>query len=89
MYEIEVAPAAHRDFTKLKSKIHRHDLDRLREAINNLAEDPRPQGTRKIVGSEGCYRIRVGDYRIVYEVDDRASLVVLLQVKRRTETTYS
>jgi mRNA-degrading endonuclease RelE of RelBE toxin-antitoxin system len=47
-----------------------------------------PQGVRKIKGGAGAYRIRVGDFRIVYDVYDSDKLVLILQVVRRTETTY-
>ena len=88
MYRIEVSPAAGRDLDRLKKRIQRLDFERLRTAIGNLADDPRPHGVRKIKGAETAYRIRVGDYRVVYEVYDRDSLVLILQVVRRTETTY-
>ena len=88
MYRIEVSPAADRDLNRLKKRIQRLDFERLRTAIGNLADDPRPHGVRKIKGAETAYRIRMGDYRIVYEVYDRDSLVLILQVVRRTETTY-
>ena len=88
MYRIEVSPAADRNLEQLKKRIQQHDFERLRTAIRNLANDPRPHGARKIEGTEKAYRIRVGAYRVVYEVYDKDSLVLLLQVVRRTETTY-
>jgi len=88
VYRIEVSPAADRDLERLKRRIQRLDFERLRTAVGNLADDPRPHGVRKIKGAETAYRIRVGDYRVVYEVYDRDSLVLILQVVRRTETTY-
>ncbi|MEO0248163.1 MAG: type II toxin-antitoxin system RelE/ParE family toxin [candidate division WOR-3 bacterium] len=88
MYQIEVAPAADRDLDNLKRRIRRRDFERLRMAIRNLASDPRPPGVRKIEGTERAYRIRVGAYRVVYEVYDKEKLVLILRVARRTETTY-
>lgn len=88
MYRIEVSPAADRDLERLKRRIQRRNFERLRTAIRSLADNPRPHGVRKIKGTERAYRIRVGDYRVVYEVYDKESLVLLLQVARRTETTY-
>ena len=88
MYRIEVSPAAYRDLLKLKERIQRHSLERLRAAIRSLAGEPRPHGVRKIKGSERTYRIRTGNYRIVYEVYDKENLVLILHVGRRTETTY-
>lgn len=88
MYTIEVSPAAERDLERLKRRIQRHDFERLRVAIRALADEPRPHGVRKIEGAETAYRIRVGSYRVVYEVYDTENLVLILQVIRRTETTY-
>ena len=88
MYRIEIAPAADRDLEKLKGRIRRQDFERLRDAIGSLADEPRPQGVRKIKGAEKAYRIRVGSYRVVYDVYDNNNLVLILQVVRRSETTY-
>ena len=88
MYRIEIAPAAERDLEKLKGRIRRQDFERLRDAIGSLADEPRPQGVRKIKGAEKAYRIRVGSYRVVYDVYDNDNLVLILQVVRRSETTY-
>ncbi len=88
MYRLEVSPAADRDLDRLKQRIRRHDFERLRIAIRGLADEPRPHGIRKIKGAERAYRIRAGNYRVVYEIYDNENLVLLLQVARRTETTY-
>lgn len=88
MYRLEVSPAADSDLERLKQRIRRHDFERLRIAIRGLANEPRPHGVRKIKGAERSYRIRVGNYRVVYDVYDNENLVLLLQVARRTETTY-
>ena len=88
MYRLEVSPAADRDLDRLKQRIRRHDFERLRTAIRGLADEPRPHRVRKIKGAERAYRIRVGNYRVVYEINDNESLVLILQVTRRTETTY-
>lgn len=88
MYRLEVSPAADRDLEKLKDRIRRQDFERLRDAVRGLSEEPRPQGVRKIKGVERAYRISVGNYRVVYEVYDSDKLVLILQVVRRSETTY-
>ena len=88
MYRLEISPAADRDLEKLKGRIRRQDFERLRVAVGGLAEEPRPKGVRKIKGAERAYRIRVGSYRVVYEVHDSENLVLILQVARRSETTY-
>jgi len=88
VYRIEVSPAADRDLEKFRGRIRRQDFERLRDAVRSLAEEPRPQGVRKIKGAEKAYRIRVGNYRVVYEVYDSDSLILILQVARRSEITY-
>ena len=87
-YRVEVSPAADRDLQKLRERILKQDFDRLAKAIDKLAEEPRPRGVRKIKDAVTAYRIRVGDYRIVYDVYDDKKLVIILQVVRRSETTY-
>ena len=88
MYRLEVSPAADRDLERLKGRIRREDFERLRASVRSLADEPRPHGVRKIKGAEEAYRIRVGSYRVVYEVCDSEQLVLILQVARRTEATY-
>jgi len=88
VYRLEVSPAADHNLEKLKRRIQRFNFERLRTAVRSLADDPRPHEVRKIEGSERAYRIRMGDYRVVYEIYDREGLVLILQVARRTETTY-
>ncbi len=88
MYRLEVSPAADRDLAKLKGRIRKQDFERLRAAVRSLADEPRPQGVRKIKDAERAYRIRVGSYRVVYEVYNDDNLVLILQVARRSETTY-
>jgi mRNA interferase RelE/StbE len=85
VHKLEVSPGADRDLAKLKRRIQRHDFERLRTAMRGLADEPRPQGARKIRGMERAFRIRVGSYRVVY--DDR-QLVVVFKVDRRSEGTY-
>jgi mRNA interferase RelE/StbE len=89
VYRIEISPAADRDLVKLKGRIRRQDFERLRIAFNALAEDPRPEGVRKIKGETRAYRIRVGSYRVVYEGYDKDNSVLILQLVRRSEATYS
>lgn len=58
---------------------------RLDEAIESLADDPRPPGCRKLAGTSDRYRVRVGDYRIVYRIDDGKVTVLVLLVGHRRE----
>jgi mRNA interferase RelE/StbE len=80
-YGIEVSPAAARQL----KKIDRGALPQIVEKIDSLAHDPRPHGCEKLTGYDDLYRVRVGDYRIVYAVEDRLVLVVVLKVGDRAE----
>ena len=81
MYAIEVAPAAERAIKKLSDEIRR----RIVKAILKLEEEPRPSGIRKLSGENDLYRIRVGDYRIVYKIQDDVLVVVIVRVGHRRE----
>jgi mRNA interferase RelE/StbE len=78
VYRIEISPAAGRDLEKLKGRINRWDFEHLREALNSLAKQPRPEGVRKIKGMEKAYRVRVGNFRIVYDICDEVLLILVL-----------
>ncbi|WP_295385613.1 type II toxin-antitoxin system RelE/ParE family toxin [uncultured Thiodictyon sp.] len=58
---------------------------RIGEAIDSLASDPRKPGTRKLEGSESLYRLRVGDYRVIYEIQDARLIIVVVKVGHRRE----
>jgi len=88
VYRLEVAPTADRDLDRLKQRIQRNDFERLRAAIRSLANEPRPHKVRKIRGADRAYRIRVGDYRVVYEIYDNEGMVLILHVARRSEVSY-
>ena len=83
-YRVELAPSAQRDLKAVPRQL----LPLLRQAILALAEEPRPRGARKVRGQERTWRIRVGRYRILYDVHDDRRLVVVLRVRRREEGTY-
>ena len=57
---------------------------RVRDAIGGLAQDPRPPGCLKLTGRDG-WRIRIGDYRVVYEIDDSGRTVTVLHVGHRRD----
>ncbi len=80
MYEIRLHPAAARAFQRLQGPLR----ERIANAIDSLAADPRPRGATKLAGSDD-YRIRVGDYRIVYAVDDSERLVLIARIAHRRE----
>ena len=68
-------------------RIHEPDFGRISSAILELEDDPRPRGCRKLRGLEG-WRIRVGDWRVIYAIDDEERLVTVVEIKRRREDTY-
>lgn len=83
-YRVELAPSAQRDLRRLPREVQ----IRLATPIQALADNPRPAGVRKLRGEERTWRIRVGPYRVVYDINDDREAVVILKVARRTETTY-
>ena len=80
-YRIEVAPAAVRQLRKLDPAARR----RVQAAIELLAHQPRPSGAKKLAGGDGEWRVRTGDYRIVYEVHDDVLLVLVVAVGHRRD----
>lgn len=80
MYEIRLHPEAVRGFRRLHGVMR----DRIETAIDGLAADPRPRGATKLAGRDD-FRVRVGDYRIVYAVDDAQRLVLVARIAHRRE----
>ncbi|KYH45353.1 type II toxin-antitoxin system RelE/ParE family toxin [Branchiibius sp. NY16-3462-2] len=80
-YRVQVAPAALRQLRKLDPPARR----RVQAAIELLRDEPRPNGARKLVGGEGEWRVRTGDYRIVYEINDNVLVVLVLAVGHRRD----
>lgn len=80
-YRIEVAPAALRQLRKLDPAARR----RVQAAIELLAEQPRPSGAKKLTGGEGEWRVRTGDYRIIYEIHDQVLLLLVVAIGHRRE----
>lgn len=73
----------HRKAKKTLDRLHGKELKRLRQAINALAENPYPKGTKKMVSYKNLYRIRVGDWRIVYKVENGKLMILILSVSSR------
>jgi len=79
-YTVEIKRSAEKEMDRLPNKIHRH----ISEKILALEANPRPPGTRKLQGGEG-YRLRIGDYRVLYTVDDQTRHVFVYSVAHRRE----
>jgi mRNA interferase RelE/StbE len=79
-YRIEIAPAAERQIRKLETAVRR----RVFQKIETLKSNPRPAGVEKLTGTD-LYRVRVGDYRIIYDIEDDVTRVLVLKVGNRKE----
>ena len=79
MYQIEITTSAHHHLRHL-SPLNRQ---RIHEAIGQLSQNPRPYGVKKLQGEVDFYRIRVGDYRILYIIDDSVKLVNIMRIMPR------
>jgi mRNA interferase RelE/StbE len=81
IYHVTLAPAAARQLRKFEPQVRR----RIQAAIELLATEPRPPASTRLVGGAGEWRVRTGDYRIVYEIEDARLLVLVLSVGHRRE----
>lgn len=79
-HTILLLPSAARDCDRLSRDVY----ERCRKAIAKLESTPRPPGCQKLVGEDG-YRIRFGDYRVLYRIDDAAKKIFVYRVKHRRE----
>ena len=80
-YSVQLAPSAERDLAALDKPVQR----RVAARIDALAENPRPAGVAKLQGEANAWRIRVGDYRIVYQIQDEVLLILVVNVGHRRE----
>lgn len=80
-YHVEISSSAEKFFRKLPQK----DLIRITSAILALRDDPYPVGCVKLSGEENCYRIRIGNYRIVYEMLAKKLLILILKIGHRKD----
>lgn len=78
-HRIELSPAAARQIRTLDAPARR----RIQAVVELLAQEPRPAGAKKLVGGDGEWRVRTGDYRVIYEVRDGVLLVLVLAVGHR------
>jgi mRNA interferase RelE/StbE len=70
---------------KILERLPRDLLQRIRRAINALADDPTPAGCKKLTGFDNYYRIRVGDWRITYAIFDEVLVVLVVEVAPRSD----
>lgn len=80
-HTIEFTPRAEKDFRASPPEIRR----RLAPKIDALKQNPRPRGAKSLEGPDGVLRLRVGDYRILYQVQDDRLVVLLVKIGHRRE----
>jgi mRNA interferase RelE/StbE len=80
-YTVTLSPAAARQLRKFDP----HTRRRIQAALDLLADNPRPPAAKQLVGGAGEWRVRTGDYRIVYEIDDDVLLILVLTMGHRRE----
>lgn len=80
-FDVTVVASVHRDLRRLDAGV----VVRLLTAIEALADDPLPDGVRKLAGAEGSYRLRVGDYRILFDLDFGNRHVTVYRARHRRE----
>ncbi len=79
-YSLFILPRAQKELAQLNSVA----CVRVRDAIRELAGDPRPPGCLKLTGRDG-WRLRVGDFRVVYEIDDKQRIVIVFHIGHRRD----
>ncbi len=79
-YSVLILRRAHKELADLPVE----DYERVKAAILGLEKEPRPRGCRKLVGRDG-WRIRVGNYRIIYDIEDAAKTVLVMHVGHRRD----
>lgn len=82
-YQLQITSAARRDLRRLSA--NRDLLEKIDDRILSLANDPRPHNSQKLTNEESLYRIRVGAYRIIYQILDQTLVVVVVRVRHRRE----
>ena len=80
-YKIIVTRSAQKELNSLSTQIS----SRIESKINSLVNNPRPSGCRKLKGRLNRWRIRVGDYRVIYSIDDKNLTIKILEVGHRRE----
>ena len=84
-YRVILKPSIEKDLRSLTPSV----LKRVFKRIQTLEDDPRPRGALKLAGAEQLYRIRIGDYRIVYTIDADSRQVIVYYVRHRRDVYRS
>ena len=81
MYKVSITSRAERELKRLERPVK----NRIVTALSALASDPRPLGCLKVRSEEGVWRIRVGDWRLGYQVDDNARGILVVRIAHRSD----
>jgi len=81
IYDIRIKPSAIKEIERLQPEIK----NRIKSKIEKLKEEPRPSGVRKLSDYEDIYRIRIGDYRVIFQINDQDRFIRILAVRKRDE----
>ncbi len=73
----------HRKAEKILKRLDGDALERIRRAIRGLAIEPRPAGVKKLTDQDNLYRLRVGDWRIIYAIEEEKLIVLVLEISSR------
>jgi mRNA interferase RelE/StbE len=85
MYEVVLSRSARKELEMLEPRL----VQRIFEKIEGLSSNPRPRGCEKLKGRENLWRVRVGDYRIVYSIFDKQNLVDIMIIRHRKDAYES
>jgi len=80
-YKIVVKKSVEKDLRSLPKSA----IKRVMSQLENLRDEPRPRQSKKLTGAERLYRVRVGDYRIIYEIDEEGEEVMIIYIRHRRE----
>jgi mRNA interferase RelE/StbE len=81
MYSVIIEKPALKSLATIPDK----NAKKITKAIDELAENPRPNGVKKLKGSDDFYRIKVGNYRVIYEINDGELVIVVVEIGHRKE----
>ncbi|OGU81153.1 MAG: hypothetical protein A2W11_04640 [Ignavibacteria bacterium RBG_16_35_7] len=81
LFEVDLKRSFEHDLRKIDKKL----ISKILDVIENLSENPFPVQSKKMKGSESSYRLRIGDYRIIYQVDTSIKLVIVYYVRHRKD----
>lgn len=81
MYELRLTRSARKELERLPDA----SLNRVARQLDLLTRDPRPRGCKKLRGARDLWRVRVGNYRVIYRVDDEARLIEVRAIRHRQD----